>query len=153
MLTFFFNLNSDQKWVKFNVIVPGSWRGSSFCPRRSSSSSEEAGRCWPARTHVWADVFHGSSPGFTCFCLKVWEQITSPLTGWILTLHSDVTYIEVWHARLFELVPESPGDDVNRDVVGDDSADAGQGGLDRTEGGRHSVSCLRASEDFTPCRV
>ena len=66
LLTFFLHLNSDQKWVKFNVMVPGSWRGSSFCPRRSSSSSEEAGRRWPARTHVWADVFNGSSPGFTC---------------------------------------------------------------------------------------
>lgn len=43
------------------------------------------------------------------------------------------TYIKVRHARLFELVPQSPGDDVNGDVVSDDSTDAGQGGLGGTE--------------------
>lgn len=60
-----------------------------------------------------------------------------------IALHSDVAYIEVWHARFFEFVPESPGDDVHRDVVSDDSTDAGQGGLDRTERGHQSVRFLR----------
>ncbi len=53
--------------------------------------------------------------------------------------HSDVTHIEVWHARFFKLVPESSGDDIHWDIVSDDSTDAGQGGLDRTEGEKTSL--------------
>lgn len=48
------------------------------------------------------------------------------------------TYIKVRHARLFELVPQSPGDDVNGDVVSDDSTDAGQRGLEEEEGSSFS---------------
>jgi len=42
----------------------------------------------------------------------------------------EVTYMEVRHAGFFELVPEPPGDDVHRDVMGDDPTGAGHGGLD-----------------------
>lgn len=47
--------------------------------------------------------------------------------------------MEVRHAGLFELVPQSARDDVHGDVVSDDPADAGQGRLDRTETRRASV--------------
>lgn len=49
-----------------------------------------------------------------------------------------VTHIEVRHARFLELVPQPPRDDLDGDVVSDDSADAGQGGLGGTERGHDS---------------
>lgn len=51
-----------------------------------------------------------------------------PATGW-----ATAAYVEVWHAGLFELVPQSARDDVHWDVVSDDPADVGQGRLDRAE--------------------
>lgn len=46
-----------------------------------------------------------------------------------------MTNVEVGHDRLFKLVPQSAGDDVHRDVVGDHSTAAGQGGLVRKQKG------------------
>lgn len=50
-----------------------------------------------------------------------------------------VADLEVRHAGLFELVPQSARDDVHGDVVGDHPADAGQSRLDTTEARRASV--------------
>lgn len=44
-----------------------------------------------------------------------------------------MTHVEVGHDRLFELVPQSAGDDVHWDVMGDHSTAAGHGGLVRTQ--------------------
>lgn len=57
-------------------------------------------------------------------------------------LHRDLSYIEVWNARFFEFMPESPGDNVNWDVMSDDSTDAGQCGLYRKKRGHCSVCFL-----------
>lgn len=40
-----------------------------------------------------------------------------------------VTHVEVGHDGLFELVPQSAGDDVYWDVMGDHPTAAGKGGL------------------------
>lgn len=142
--------------------LPGSWRGSSFCPQCSSWSSEEAGRYWPATKHKSQNIFLYSLNTaleihlhftFQKGKLSFWTSFTcimSPLFVclFFIALHSDVTYVKVRHAWFFELVPESPGDDVNWDVVSDDSADAGQGGLDRTEGGRTFLRQLFTQTDW-----
>lgn len=49
--------------------------------------------------------------------------------------HQDVgqTYVKVWHAWLFKFVPESAGDDIDWDIMSDNSTDAGQGRLDKME--------------------
>lgn len=47
-------------------------------------------------------------------------------------------HIKVLHAGFLELVPESSRNHVDGNVVSDDSADAGQGGLDGTQGGQRS---------------
>lgn len=57
-----------------------------------------------------------------------------------------VTYVEVGHAGLFELVPQPARDDFNGNVVGDDPTDAGQGRLDRTETGSGSLWPLDATK-------
>lgn len=47
--------------------------------------------------------------------------------------HRPRAYVEVGHAGLLELVPQSARDDVHRDVVSDNPAEAGQSRLDRTK--------------------
>lgn len=49
----------------------------------------------------------------------------------------DPTHVKVRHVRFFKLMPESLRDDVHRDIVSDDSVDAGQRGLHRTEDFSH----------------
>lgn len=65
-------------------------------------------------------------------------QTSPPSTPCHHRLSLFVTHIKVRHARLLELVPQPPRDDVNGDVVSDDSTDAGQGGLGGTERGHGS---------------
>ena len=57
-----------------------------------------------------------------------------------------VSYIKVRHAGLFEVVPQSSGDDVHRDVMSDHPTDAGHGGLRDTS----IDQSLETSQVITP---
>lgn len=50
-------------------------------------------------------------------------------TDWHFDNSDTGTYVKVWHAWFFEVVPESSGHYVHRDIVGDYSTNAGQGWL------------------------
>lgn len=48
----------------------------------------------------------------------------------------EVPYVKVRHAGLLEVIPQPPGDDVHRDVMGDNPTHTGHCGLGKEEMGR-----------------